>query len=656
MRKPVVPLLTLIAAISLFVFFLSALPVRSESSWQAKVDPWVLETAQSEGETEFLVFLAEQADVSGAYALETKLEKGTYVFETLTETAQRTQGPVLAAIDQLGLSHRSFWVANMIWVRGGLDAVEALAERSDVAHIYANPTVRQELPTLVPAGSPETIEWNILLVNAPALWDAGYRGEGVVIGGQDTGYFWEHDALKEMYRGWDGSTADHDYNWHDAIHSGGGVCGPDSPEPCDDHGHGTHTMGTMVGDDGLGNQVGMAPGARWIGCRNMDVGNGTPATYTECYEWFIAPTDSNNSNPDPSKAPHVINNSWGCPASEGCTDPNALLTVVQNVRAAGILTAHAAGNAGPNCSTVNTPSAIYDESFSVGSTTSTDTISSFSSRGPVTVDGSGRLKPDISAPGSSIRSSTLGGGYGVSSGTSMAAPHVAGMVALLISANPELAGEVDELEALITSTAKPLTSTQECGGIPGDEVPNNTFGWGRIDVLAAGGALPHALTPEKSASSPTVMVGELLTYTLTLSHDHVFSATTNVVLSDTIPAGVTFVSATAPHTFDGATVTWEEASMDAGASMQVELVVSVDADAGPVIINEDYGALSDDVAYVQGPPITTVVQDPTGVTLTELQGISAGGAPMVWLVAGLLGLLLLAAGASRFVRTSGRRS
>ncbi len=651
MRKPFVPFFALIVAISMLVFFLSALPVRSESSWQAKVDPWVLETAQSEGQTEFLVYLTEQADVSGAYALETKLEKGTYVFETLTETAQRTQGPVLAAIDQLGLDHQSFWVANMIWVRGGLDAVQALAERGDVAHIYANPAVTQEIPTVTSANSsPETIEWNIQLVNAPALWDAGYHGEGVVIGGQDTGYDWEHPALQDMYRGWDGTTATHDYNWHDAIHSGGGICGADSPEPCDDYGHGTHTMGTMVGDDGAGNQVGMAPGARWIGCRNMDVGSGTPATYSECYEWFIAPTDSNNQNPDPSKAPHVINNSWGCPVSEGCTDPNILLTVVQNVRAAGIVTAHSAGNSGPSCSTVDTPSAIYDESFTVGSTTSTDDISGFSSRGPVTVDGSGRLKPDISAPGSNIRSSVPGGGYSVSSGTSMAGPHVAGMVALVISAYPELAGDVDAIEALITSTAKPLTSTQECGGVPGSEIPNNTFGWGRIDALRAGGAMPHSLSLEKIASSPTVMVGDLLTYTLTLSHEHVFSPTTNVVLSDTIPAGTSFVSATSPHTFDGTTVTWEEASMDAGASLVVELVVSVDSDAGPLIINENYGALSDDVDYVAGSPITTVVQDPTAVTLTDVDSIAGGNAPVVWLAAGLLGLLLLAFGASRVVR------
>jgi serine protease AprX len=120
-------------------------------------------------------------------------------------------------------------------------------------------------------------------------------GQGVVVGGQDTGYQWDHPAIKSQYRGWDGVEADHAYSWHDAIHEDLGSldlnhCGFDSPVPCDDHGHGTHTMGTIVGGaDNVGTQIGVAPGARWIGCRNMENGWGTPATYSECYEWFMAP-------------------------------------------------------------------------------------------------------------------------------------------------------------------------------------------------------------------------------------------------------------------------------------------------------------------------------------------------------------------------------
>ncbi|MGW8224603.1 MAG: S8 family serine peptidase [Anaerolineales bacterium] len=475
----------------------SVVPAAPEVPWADKVDPWVYNTA-AEGETEFIVFLTWQADLGQAAFLETKLEKGTYVYERLNEVADRTQGPLLAALEAQGIPHRSYWVANMIWARGDIETVQSLAARADVAHIYANPKVKFDLPKdnlpIPPSPSPgaaSTIEWNIRQVNADDVWASGFTGQGAVIGGQDTGYAWEHPALKDKYRGWDGVNADHNYHWHDAIHednpntSPGNPCGFDSPQPCDDRTHGTHTMGTMVGDDGGSNQIGMAPGARWIGCRNMDQGVGTPATYAECYQWFIAPTDLNDQNPRPDLAPDVINNSWSCPKKEGCTDPNVLLSVVNNVRAAGILSAHSAGNSGSSCSTVNAPAAIYDASFSVGATDSSDNIAGFSSRGPVTVDGSNRLKPDITAPGVGVRSSVPGGGYGAKSGTSMAAPHVAGLVALIISAQPALRGQVGALEDLIEGSALPLTTTQTCGGVPGSSIPNNTYGWGRIDAQKA---------------------------------------------------------------------------------------------------------------------------------------------------------------------------
>lgn len=484
MKNRLIFLVFVLAVLTLSLFPLTR---ASAAPWESKVDPWVLETAAL-GQTEFMVFLSEQADVSGADRLETKLEKGTYVYETLRATAARTQAPVLTALEAAGADYRAYWVANFIWVRGDAAVVQAMAERPDVAHVYANPTVHLDL--LEPDAaeyplSPDSIEWNILKVNADDVWAEGVNGAGAVIAGQDTGYDWDHPALKNQYRGWNGASADHNYSWWDAIHSGGGVCGSNSSVPCDDHGHGTHTMGTMVGDDGGSNQVGMAPGARWIGCRNMDQGYGTPTTYGECFQFFIAPTDLAGANPDPAQAPHVVNNSWSCPVSEGCTDPNILKTVVDNTRAAGIVVVVSAGNSGSSCSTVNTPAAIYESSFSVGSTTSTDAISSFSSRGPVSVDGSNRLKPDISAPGSGVRSSYPGGGYASMSGTSMAGPHVAGLVGLLIDTAPGLAGDVDTIEAIIQDSALQLTSGQNCGSFPGNVIPNAVFGYGRIDALAA---------------------------------------------------------------------------------------------------------------------------------------------------------------------------
>ena len=239
---------------------------------------------------------------------------------------------------------------------------------------------------MIEASAPEAIEPGVNQVKAPNVWALGFNGTGIVVAVQDTGNRWTHNALRPHYRGWNGSHADHNYNWWDAIHTGGGICGANSQVPCDDFFHGTHVTGTAVGDDGNPgpNQIGVAPGAKWIGCRNMDQGNGTPATYTECFQFFMAPTNLQGGNPDPSLRPHVMNNSWGCPPSEGCA-ADTLRTVVENTQAAGIFVEVSAGNAGPSCSSVNDPPAIYAASYSTGAlTTGTNSVAGFSSRGPVT--------------------------------------------------------------------------------------------------------------------------------------------------------------------------------------------------------------------------------------------------------------------------------
>jgi subtilisin family serine protease len=236
----------------------------------------------------------------------------------------------------------------------------------------------------------------------------------------------------------------------------------------------------------------MAPGARFIACRNMDNGVGRAARYTECFQFFLAPTDLKGQNPRPDLAADVINNSWGCPSpsepqGEDCTDPNILKSVVDNVVAAGIAVVASAGNDGSACSTISDPPAVYDASFTVGATTNADAIASFSSRGPVTVDGSNRLKPDISAPGVNQTAALRPDGYRMRnfSGTSAAAPHVTGALALLWSAAPQLIGQVATSEDLLRRTAKPLTSSQDCGGFSGSSVPNPVFGSGRLDVAMA---------------------------------------------------------------------------------------------------------------------------------------------------------------------------
>jgi serine protease AprX len=460
--------------------------VLAQQQAQAKITPWVIQRTAAGQMTEFLVILAEQADLSAAAPLRGKQEKGRSVRTALWQKAQATQKPLLAWLTERGIEHRAYYIVNLIWVRADRQTALALAARPEVARIEGNPRIRNVLPeeqqSLAPE-SPAAIELGINFVRAPEVWAAGFTGQGIVVGSADTGVEWAHPALKSHYRGWNGTTASHDYNWHDSIHTGGGSCGPNSTQPCDDNNHGTHTTGTAVGDDNASNQIGMAPGAKWIGCRNMDQGNGTPATYIECFEFFLAPypVGGTPAQGDSSKAPDVTINSWSCPPSEGCA-PNTLQAALAAQRAAGIMTVVAAGNEGPACSTASDPPGIYDDSYTVGAfSASTGNIASFSSRGPVTIDGSGRLKPDITAPGVIVRSSIRGGGYSSFNGTSMATPHVAGAVALLWSAHPELRQQLSLTEEILNATAVKVFSAQ-CGA---GHAPNNTYGYGRLDIKAA---------------------------------------------------------------------------------------------------------------------------------------------------------------------------
>ena len=473
----------------------SSLTPRSESL--DKIDPWVLQHTADGRQAEFLVVLADQADLAGAAAFHSKEERGRFVRDALWNKARSTQLPLLKWLADHKIQHRSYYIVNMIWVRGGLGLAHALSARSDVQRIEGNPMIQNFSNSITPLKqttlrpNPEIVslvEPGISYTRAPEVWVVGYVGQGIVVGGAGTGYRWTHTALKNHYRGWDGMNANHDYNWHDSIHSGGGGCGVDSPQPCDDNGLGTHTMGTAIGDDGSGNQIGMAPGAKWIGCRNMDQGLGTPATYMECLEFFLAPypVGGDPSQGDPILAPHVTVNSWSCPASEGCS-VTTLQSALEAQRAAGIITVTGVGGAGPACSTVSDPPAIYDTVYSAGSLgTATDLITSFSGRGPVTADGSMRLKPDITAPGTNTRSAyrTSDTAYASFSGTSMAGAHMAGAVALLLSARPDLIGDVAMTRTILNQSAVHILSSACDGGGPGIS-PNNTYGFGRVDVRSA---------------------------------------------------------------------------------------------------------------------------------------------------------------------------
>lgn len=593
-------------------------------AWRTRVDPQVLQ-AVAAGPAEFLVLLEEQADLSAAENLPGKQAKGRFVFEQLAAVAERSQQPLLEWLDDQGAEYRSFWIVNAVWVRGDLSLLQALAGRREVSRVLANPRVR--LDSTGPAPGPQSepsastgpsaaaqavLEWNIAQIQADKVWAEGVTGQGVVIGGQDTGYDWDHPALRESYRGWDGTSVDHDYHWHDAIHtdlpdtSPGNPCGFNLLEPCDDSGHGTHTMGIMAGQDPAGERLfGVAPGARWIGCRNMEQGWGRPSTYLECYQWFLAPTDLQNENPRPDLAPDVINNSWSCPPSEGCATPDILLQAAKNIRLAGIINVQSAGNGGPTCGSINTPSAMYAEAFTVGNTGPYDSISPSSSRGPVTVDGSGRLKPDVAAPGTGIYSTLPQGNYSLLSGTSMAGPHVAGVAALILSARPELKGQVETVEGLIERTAVHLTTQETCGGTAGQS-PNNVYGWGRVDAWNA--YQDYRLEVVQQASAQEVGAGEAVTFTLTVSHSALSIPATQVTLTEELPQGARLISADPQPTLTaGEQVAWDLGTLAPGETRTVQVTAQMPYTITGAVTNTVF-AHSAEVRLVNAEPLTVQVQ------------------------------------------------
>ena len=465
--------------------------------YHSKASTWILDqykkSSLKEPAQTILIYMKAQADMSKINTKDDRAKRGADVFSSLVETAQNSQKDLSSWLTEQNIPHRSYYISNMIAADNVTkEKFEEILERDDVLRVVGNPKINNILPSTQwmsfeePTPEEKGPGANIVRFGAPRVWEEfKTKGEGITVAGQDTGVRWDHAALKSHYRGWDGTRAEHSYAWHDSVHKsagGGSSCGYDLTTPCDDHDHGTHTVGTIVGDDNAGNQIGVAPGAKWVACRNMDGGMGTPEQYTECFQWFLAPWPQKGDavrDARPEMAPHVINNSWGCPRSEGC-DGGEFERILGAMRAAGIFVVVSAGNDGSSCSTIHDGPAFHtDLVLSVGANDHrNDTIASFSSRGPSTFDN--KVGPDVTAPGVNVRSAVRSGGYAEYgwSGTSMAGPHVAGLVALLWSAKPELVGNIDATEEAIKRTATPKTSTQTCGGVAGTARPNNTFGHG----------------------------------------------------------------------------------------------------------------------------------------------------------------------------------
>jgi subtilisin family serine protease len=482
-----------------------------------KIDRSLINTLAEDADSTapFFIVFGDRANLKAAYAIRDWNARGRFVTDALQQTANRSQAGVQGYLRGQRIAFTAFWVENKIYIPAGtLGLARALSRRPEVVAIIPEAIYRIPDPQTAPA-TVNSIEWNITKIRADQVWTSYTRGAGMVVANIDTGVQSTHPALATQYRGAGGSNTG---NWSDPANICGGA-------PCDNVGHGSHTMGTMLGDDGAGNQIGVAPQAKWIACKGCETNSCSSSSLISCAQWILAP--NNNS----SLRPNVVNNSWG-----GGSGNSWYQSYVQSWVAAGIFPAFSNGNSGPSCGTTNDPG-DYPESFAAGATDINDLIASFSSRGPSLF--SSVLKPDVSAPGVNVRSSVPTNSYANFSGTSMASPHIAGTVALMWAAAPALNGNIGTTETYLRQTATVLTTSETCGGLAAGVSPNDTYGAGRIDAFAAVvkavGSGPVNQPPVVTISSPAAgqyNCGSPVTFTAMASDPEDGALTSSIVWTD----------------------------------------------------------------------------------------------------------------------------
>lgn len=422
------------------------------------------------------VILKDQGDLSVISDQLPALERRRLVYETMAVHAERTQAGLRQQLRQFGFNFTPYYLVNAIEVEAGPLARLWLLLNPAVDRVLDSPRLRP-LPAPIPVSTNDTtpptgVGWNLKLIQADKVWqELGMKGKGVIIGQSDSGVEGSHPEFANRYLGKNGNG---DYTWLDPWNQ--------TLSPTDIGGHGTHTLGSILGD-----KVGVAPEANWIGCVNLARNLGNPAYYLDCMQFMLAPFPQKGDpfkDGDPTRGANILNNSWGCPGVEGC-DALSLQPAVSALRKAGIFVVVSAGNSGENgCGSVDSPLAIYRDVYTVGAVNSQGKRAGFSSIGPVTVDGSGRVKPDILAPGAGVLSAFPGRGYNTMSGTSMAGPHVVGVVALMWSANPALIGNIELTTQILNQTTKAYAfSDVSCGTSP--SLPSNISGFGIVDAYAA---------------------------------------------------------------------------------------------------------------------------------------------------------------------------
>lgn len=477
-----------------YTLLLSALVVLAGQANAARVDAGVHRTLRAQGTVNLIVTMQGKTDVTlEAFEPEnyaTRTDKINALKNQLQADNVASTSETIALLSQesgtatpLFTSYKNYWISNQVFIEAAtIDLVQKLSALPSVRDVREEIVIDVEQPQYDNDPVEATIElvgyeWGVSKVQAPQVWADGNIGQGVLVGSIDTGVRGTHTALSRNFAG--------NYSWFDPENQ--------LPEPYDGNGHGTHTMGTIAGAAG----VGVAPGATWMTCKGCRTSQCPESDLLACGQFILCPTDTQGNNPDCSKAPRIVSNSWG-----GGQGEDWYSAVVDAWVKADIVPVFANGNNGPQCTTAHSPG-DYPNVIGVGSTTSTDSLSSFSSKGPSVL---GRMKPDISAPGQRVRSSwnTSDTDFATISGTSMATPHVTGAIALLLSAKPTLT--IDDIKVLLYTTTDQtgLNATNfTCGGTSDAVWPNNQWGHGRLNVFNAYQGFRPAVTPVPTTAVPT---------------------------------------------------------------------------------------------------------------------------------------------------------
>ena len=523
-RKLLAPLVTAAATFGVVTALLvppvQAAPATATS--RAVIDPLLaarMATAASDTEIGAIVVLREQAGPSDVHG-NSRPKRLRSAEAALRATAADGQRSILDYLDEQEAAGQvsdvvPLWIENAVSLNATPAVLDALAQRSDVAAI--RPDRRLPAPETAPLRPQATggrqatlvsapVEPNVALVNAPALWDLGYRGQGVVVASMDTGVDATHPDLASSWRGGTNS-------WYDPY-------GQHPSTPTDINGHGSQTTGVIVGGEAGGTAIGVAPQAQWIGVKIFnDSGTATSTAIHLGYQWLLDP----DHNPATADAPNVVNNSWTMQPSGCALDFQPDLRML---RAVGILPIFAAGNYGPTAGSVPSP-ANYPEAVAVGGTTDADALDPQSSVGPSAC--AGATSPTLTAPDTGIHTTDLFGGYVDDTGTSIAAPHVTGAVALLLSAFPSLKASADAQQSVLQAGAHDL----------GPLGLDNAFGYGRLDVLAAYQAASSLsdFAVTVAPSSASVAAGGATSLTVTISSIGGFAGDVSLATSG-LPAGV----------------------------------------------------------------------------------------------------------------------